>query len=188
MSIDFWLMIMSNVWKRAKRDVYERLLADFEADVDRLVDYFDEAGDLEDDSQMVIRYEAVLLCTLNVTCSKDIFWFRMKRGVSVGESGVGNDLLYPSLDVASFPDAARTSDDEDRIRNEVSWRHLMKLKGDYCATIIVVMYKQWKFQNDLAVGRAISIPQSQVCLHSSEHFQGESPRTNCNKDPERECS
>ena len=112
----------------------------------------------------------------------------MKRGVSVGESGVGNDLLYPSLDVASFPDAARTSDDEDRIRNEVSWRHLMKLKGDYCATIIVVMYKQWKFQNDLAVGRAISIPQSQVCLHSSEHFQGESPCTNCNKDPERECS
>ena len=54
-------MIMSNVWKRAKRDVYERLLADFEADVDRLVDYFDEVGDLEDDSQMVIRYEAVLL-------------------------------------------------------------------------------------------------------------------------------
>ena len=54
----------------------------------------------------------------------------MKRGVSVGESGVGNDLLYPSLDVASFPDAARTSDDEDRIRNEVSWRYLMKLKGD----------------------------------------------------------
>ena len=44
--------------KRAKRDVYERLLADFEADVGRLVDYFEETdGDLldMDDSQMVIR-------------------------------------------------------------------------------------------------------------------------------------
>ena len=63
----------------------------------------------------------------------------MKRGVSVGESGVGNDLLYPSLDVASFPDSARTSDDEDRVSKEVSRRHLMKMKGDYRATIIVVM-------------------------------------------------
>ena len=43
--------------KRAKRDVYERLLADFDADIDRLVDYFDEDEDLEDDSRMVIRYE-----------------------------------------------------------------------------------------------------------------------------------
>ena len=46
--------------KRAKRDVYEHLLADFEADVGRLVDYFEETdadGDLldMDDSQMVIR-------------------------------------------------------------------------------------------------------------------------------------
>ena len=40
--------------KRAKRDAYERLLADFEADVGRLVDYFDYYGDM-DDSQMVIR-------------------------------------------------------------------------------------------------------------------------------------
>ena len=49
----------------------------------------------------------------------------MKRGISGGES----DILYPSLDVASFPDSARASDDEDRIINEVSWRHLFKLKG-----------------------------------------------------------
>ena len=38
--------------------MYERLLADFEADVDRLVDYFDDdddVGTLDDGGQMVIR-------------------------------------------------------------------------------------------------------------------------------------
>ena len=86
----------------------------------------------------------------------------MKRGISGGES----DILYPSLDVASFPDSARASDDEDRIINEVSLRHPFEIER---------LFKWWEFQNDLAVGRAIAIPQSGVCLQSSAYFQGESP-------------
>ena len=92
----------------------------------------------------------------------------MKRGISGGES----DILYPSLDVASFPDSARASDDEDRIINEVSWRHLLKIER---------WFKWWVFQNDLVVGRAITIPQSGVCLQFSADFQGESPANNFSK-------
>ena len=167
----------------------------------------------------------------------------MKRGIS--ESGRGNDVLKPSLDVAFFPDSERTIDDDDRISNEVSWRYLLKLKWNNRVTMMVRDYvlltlllkfhnlgqllfhfcqicscqsrigqtveqqnlsqqnlvsdhqshpvlwwwKQREFQNDLALGRAaIAIPQSQVCLHSSAHFQGESPSTKFSNIPLRKDS
>ena len=47
------------------------------------------------------------------------FCNRLKRSISDDE-GNGGNLLDPTLDLVAWPDSARATDDEDRIRDEVS--------------------------------------------------------------------
>ena len=51
----------------------------------------------------------------------------MKRGISDRDSAAGNEIMYPSVDVHHEPHSQRATDDEERIRDEVSLDYTLSM-------------------------------------------------------------